>query len=95
MRPSAEELAAFGAQPEDVAGDLEVWFENADAVAVFAKVRTQWRHGFNGITGLIYDEVWRMIRRLRVPLERRDEVFADVQVMERAVLEMAKEKSDG
>lgn len=71
---------------------MEVWPENAEALVVFAKLGTQWRHGFNGITGLIYGEVWRMIRRLRVPLERRDEVFAGIQVMERAVIEMSKEK---
>lgn len=92
-RPSEEELAAFGVQAEDVAGDVEVWPENAEAVVVFLKLRTQWRMAsMGGLTGLVYAEVWNFLRALRIPRARWSDIFDGVQVMERAVLELAAEK---
>lgn len=81
-------------QAEDVAGDdVEVWPENAEAVLVFTKLRTQWRHGMSGITGLEYGALDPVMRMVRVPRERRGQIFEDVRIMEGAVLKMAAERS--
>jgi hypothetical protein len=85
-------LAAFGAQLEDVTGDVEVWPENEEAVTVFVQLATQWRHGMSGLTGLIYSEIWPIARLLRIPRIRWIELLGSVQVMERAVLELRAEK---
>lgn len=79
-------------QPEDVAGDVEVWPENMDVVSVFGELGTQWRHGMQGITGLDYGAIWTPIRIRRLPRERWQEIFDGIRVMERAVLEMKAER---
>lgn len=82
-------------QLEDVTGDVEIWPENVEAVTVFAKLRTQWRTGMAGLTGLVYAELWALLRALRVPRARWTEIHEAVQVMEQAVLEMVAEKHRG
>lgn len=80
--------------PEDVEeGDVEVWGENAEAVAIFVKVRTQWRHGMGGITGLDYSAVMAVLRARQVPRSSWTEVLDAVATMESAVLEMKAEKN--
>lgn len=64
----------------------EVWPDCWPAVRVFIAMDTQWRSGMGGPTGLDYaalPEVW---RRLKVPPSERDDLFADLQVLERAAL---------
>ena len=64
----------------------EVWPDNQESVDVFIAMSTQWTHGFGGATGLRYealDEVW---KRLRVPVKKRDGIFNDLRVMEGAAL---------
>lgn len=63
-----------------------VWPENRTALAVFQAMRTQWRVGINGRTGLDYaalPEVW---RRCGVSHSQRDDVFNDLQFLELAAL---------
>lgn len=60
---------------------------------LFLTVQTQWRSGGMGATGLDYPAVFATVDRLHrdKTAERRDELFADVQVLESAALkEMAK-----
>lgn len=88
------ELAALGMTAEDVeVGEVEVWGENAEAVAVFVQVGTQWRHGMGGITGLDYGALEAVLRIRRVARADRPEVLDAVRTMERAVLEMKAEKN--
>ena len=50
-------------------------------------LRTQWRHGINGPTGLDYGLPYsRVLHHLQVPAAARDDLFFDVQVMESAAL---------
>lgn len=50
-------------------------------------MRTQWRTGMNGPTGMDYGlPLTRVMRNLRVPTDRRDDVFSDLQLMESAAL---------
>jgi len=72
---------------------VPVWPANRRATIVFLAMRTQWRTGFNGPTGLDYcalPEVW---KRLQIPKKKRDQVFDDLRVIEAAALtEMHKPK---
>lgn len=49
-------------------------------------MRTQWRFGMSGATGMDYSVLPEMWRRMRVPVDERDQVFSDLQVMEAAAL---------
>lgn len=62
------------------------WPENRPATLVFLALRTQWRTGMNGPTGLDYSALPEVWRRCKVPPAERDDAFADLQVMEHAAL---------
>lgn len=62
------------------------------SLEVFEAIGTQWRVGAGGPTGLDYNvfpEIW---RRHKVPICDRDQVFADIQVMERAALDVMRKE---
>lgn len=68
---------------------MQIWPEHINAVQAFSAVSTQWRFsGMGGPSGLDYPAVFatvdRMLRDLTV--DDRDQVFADIQIMERAAL---------
>jgi hypothetical protein len=63
-----------------------LWPENVPAWLFFRACSTQWRHGFNGPTGLDYAGVEVLMRRLRVPFRRRDRMLQLVRAMERGSL---------
>lgn len=56
--------------------------ENVTAFEVFVSMRTQWRTGMNGVTGLDYAALPMVEARCGVKRKQRQEVFAAVQVME-------------
>ena len=86
-------MAAAGFAPEDFEADIvEVWPEHWDAVRFFLRLPTQWRYGMSGRTGLDYTAVMAMLREMRLPRDKREEIFAGVQVMEIAALEEMKRK---
>lgn len=66
---------------------MGVWPENWDSVQVFISLGTQWTVGPGGPIGLVYASLPVVLRRWRIPLDRRDAVFDDLQVMEGAALE--------
>lgn len=65
---------------------VEVWPENWPAVDLFVRVGTQWRVGMGGASGLDYNVVWRMIDRLRLGAEQEDDLFEDIQHLEREAM---------
>ena len=90
-----EETFPFGPPPDDwleAARDdaFELWEENAMAFSVFLNAQTQWRTGMSGPTGLDYAGVAAMTRAMRIKMT--PELFADLQTMERAVLNAMREK---
>lgn len=94
MTEAEARAAGFELADYDTDDPTEIWPENVDAVGLFISVQSQWRMGGMGRpTGLDYPAVFATLDRLHrsdTP-ERRDEIFADVQVMESAALkEMAK-----
>lgn len=91
--PDPKELAAFGLKPSDVAGeDVVVWPENLQATKVFLAMKTQWRVGMGGYTGLDYSALSEIWRRLKVPPADRDAVFEDLRQIEQAALLAMHEK---
>lgn len=65
---------------------VEIWPDNVLPLRVFQAMGTQWRVGFNGPIGLDYNVLPGVIERIGVPEKERNQVFDDVQVMERAAL---------
>lgn len=64
-----------------------LWPCNLPVWTVWCRAQTQWRVGMAGATGLDYAAVWSVIDRA-LPRRRRDEAFAAIQSMERAVLDV-------
>lgn len=93
----AAQFAAMGAAlpaPRVTADEaLGIWPENWDALCAFLACETQWRvaTGLGGTRylGLDYTAVDVVMRRRGIP----DEVFADLQEMERVALSTFAEKS--
>lgn len=86
-------LEAFGLPPDAFgeAGEpevCEVWEENGPVLELFLACATQWRmDGMSGtVLGLDYPGVEALLRLRKV--RDRAAVFADLQVMERAALEV-------
>lgn len=78
----------FAKKPD--ADTVVVWRENAASVNLFFAIETQWRVGGMGSpTGLDYQAVFATMDRILrdETQERRDALFADLQVMERAALQ--------
>lgn len=74
---------------------MEVWPENWRAVQIFTTLRTQWRHGFAGPTGLDATAVLAILeRRFRLSGDELDDVFDAIQVMEDAALGMMRENME-
>ena len=71
--------------------DLEIEPDNWETVMLFLRVQTQWRHGFNGPTGLDYQGVEAAMRMARVA--RTVELFEGLQVMEFAALKAFQERA--
>lgn len=71
--------------------DLEIEPDNWATVMLFLRVQTQWRHGFNGPTGLDYPGVEATMRMARIA--RTVELFDGLQVMEFAALKALQERA--
>lgn len=62
---------------------------------VFQALSTQWRIGMNGPTGLDYNVLPELWKRLEVKKKERNRVFADLQEMERAALSVMARQREG
>lgn len=82
----------FGLKASDFDHEVvEVWPENVESLDLFIALRTQWRTGMNGPTGLDYTAVLDLIRFLAPGPDKARDLFADMQVMESAALEQIAE----
>lgn len=77
--------AAFGFKPED--NEVEVWPEVWAAYLTFNALRTQWRIGVNGPTGLDYSVLSDVIDFLGFNQDKAA-LFNDIRVMEAKALAM-------
>lgn len=65
---------------------VEVWPENWPAFNLFCTVQTQWHVGAAGATGLNYLVLLALMARMKLSDADHDELFDDVQTLERAAL---------
>lgn len=68
--------------------DCEVWPENWEAAKLFARLGTQWRVSFSGVTGLDYAVLFRVMDQMGLTGDDWMQVFADIQVMEAQAMEI-------
>lgn len=66
---------------------MEIWPDNLRAFELFSSMRTQWRVGMGGPTGLDYSVLYRRMDRMGLTPEQYDQMEADIAVMEAAALE--------
>ena len=92
--PTADELAAIGLKPEDVVDDsvTEVWEENWISFQIFSRLRTQWRVGMAGPTGMDYTLLPMLFASFGVRQKKRAQILEDLQVMETEALHKMSEK---
>jgi hypothetical protein len=66
---------------------VEVWPENERSWLIFVNLRTQWRMGFGGETGLDYSVLYRDLDDLGITGDERLRLKAEIRAMEHAALE--------
>jgi hypothetical protein len=87
--------------PADLIGEAEgyrdagggIYPDNAQTVAIFSDMLTQWRVGATGATGLDYAALPAVFSIRHIKREDRADVFDGLQVMERAALEAMREQT--
>jgi len=90
--PSAAELAAAGLTEDDLDIGADIWPENLQAYELFSALRTQWRVGMAGATGLDYSAVPTVLRLQGVPRADWPQLFEDLRVMESAALQAMRQE---
>ncbi len=82
-----EAPAGVDSQPVDAVREFPLWPENAETWRLFLQVATQWRHGFNGPTGLDYCAVLAHLRD-GAKLQRRkvQGIYSGILAIERGAL---------
>lgn len=73
--------------------EIDVWPECVQAFQFFLRLRTQWRVGMAGATGLDYAAVDVLMRMDDVPAEQASSLFEDIHMMEYEALEAMAEQS--
>lgn len=81
-------------QTAETHADVEVYPDVVPAVELFFSLRTQWRSGFGGVTGLDYAALPAVMDFRGVPAANRGGLFEDLQTMEFAVLEHQAKRSE-
>ena len=85
--PSAEEAVKAGFVPEDYASEpVDPYPDNLEALSLFSFLRTQWRMGPNGASGLDYAVMHHRMDRMGLRPDKYYQLEADIHVMECAAL---------
>jgi len=71
---------------DKLSNDFVVWHDAWPAIEIFAALDTQWRHGFDGITGLDYTAALRVIALYHPRRADQIQLFEDVKSLERGYL---------
>jgi hypothetical protein len=89
-------MRAAGFEPEDYEGDvIEVWPENLPALQMFQRIGTRWVvAGMGGVTGLRWEAIYPLMDRLNLTPDAWDALLSDLEVMERAALEVLNRKDE-
>jgi hypothetical protein len=91
--PTQEELDLLGISREDVedTSSTDIWPENVNAFLVFDAMRTQWRVGMAGATGLDYAALPATLDLLDIEFDEdttRKQLFSQLRVMEYEALSL-------
>ena len=91
--PTQEELDLLGISMEDVedTSSTDIWPENLSAYLVFDAMRTQWRVGMAGATGLDYAALPATLDFLGLEFDEdltRRQLFSQVRLMEYEALSL-------
>nr|SPS06210.1 conserved protein of unknown function [Candidatus Nitrotoga fabula] len=70
-------------EPEE---EILIWEENWPSFQIFCSLRTQWRTGFNGATGLDYGVLPVVYDIYGIEQNQRLAMFENLMVMEQAAL---------
>jgi hypothetical protein len=89
-------MRAAGFEPEDYEHEcIEVWPENVPALQMFQRIGTRWVvAGMGGVTGLRWEAIYPLMDRLNLTPDAWDALLSDLEVMERAALEVLNRKDD-
>lgn len=79
---------AFGFAPDDC--DVEIWPDVWDSYRLFSAMRTQWRIGMNGPTGLDYNPLSMLAQAHNI--SDLTSIIKDIQIMEAKALEVMHSK---
>lgn len=75
-----------------MAVSVEMYPDNCLAYELFADMRTQWRIGMGGATGLDYGVMYRMMDRMNLTPDDYNDLEQCVRVMEYTALEVMHEE---
>lgn len=67
---------------------LQIWPENLPALDMFQRIGTRWVVGMGGISGVRWEAVYPLMDRLQIEPEAWAALLSDLEVMERAALEV-------
>ncbi|NHZ93548.1 hypothetical protein F2P45_31780 [Massilia sp. CCM 8733] len=85
--PTPEEIEATGLAVEDFVSEaVEPWPDNLVPLLLFQFLRTQWRSGAGGPSGLDYTVMHRKMDRMGLDPDEYDQLEHDIQIMEIAAL---------
>lgn len=66
--------------------DILIWPDNWQAFEIFEAIRTQWRVGMNGPSGLDYNVIPQFLRLYQIPRADHRDLYDAIRVMEDAAL---------
>ena len=66
--------------------EVEIWPDFVDVVQLFYSIRTQWRIGAMGPTGLDYNVLFHKMDRMNLGSEDYEQMEADIRTLETAAL---------
>lgn len=92
--PSEAELAGLGLTLDDVTDEISIYPDNQRAFELFYFMRTQWRIGMAGATGLDYNVLYHKLQRLKLSSEEADDVEWAIQIMESEALDLMNQRDD-
>ena len=81
-----------GLTRDDVATSIEVWPEHVRVLNLFQGLRTQWRVGMGGPTGLDYLVAYHRMDRMDLSPVEYDQLDQDLQIMEATALQVMHEQ---
>jgi hypothetical protein len=70
------------------------WPDTRRPVELFSRVRTQWRVGPKGATGLDYTAIYPLIDRMQLAAEEWDALLSDIYILEAEAIDAMHPETD-